>query len=151
MFNNIRLAEGRDIPYLLQLCHNAHKASPYKNTEFDPLVVLELLRNLVEGDKTKGVVIIATDDIDHPIGLIMAVVGKAHMNNNPVAQEVIWWVEPEFRKSKSGIALYRSFKFWAEKVGCQIVIISSYTDERFEKILKRDKFNVKEYTFIGGI
>lgn len=150
MFNNIRLAEGRDIPYLLQLTSDAHKVSPYKNSVFDPLVVLDLFKRLIDGDKKKEIILVATDDLDKPIGLLMATISNVVFNNEPVANEILWWVEPNFRKSKSGIALYKAFEFWSDQLGCKQKIMST-TDKRLIKFYKRQGYNIEETMFIKGI
>lgn len=150
MFNNIRLAEGRDTPYLIQLCKNAHLSSPYSKSEFNPLKVLDLIDGIIKGDKSKGIILVATDDLDNPIGLLMASTSQAAFNYNLIAQEIIWWVEPLFRKSHSGMALYKAFNYWADQINCTQRVMST-TDERLDKFYKRQGYSTKEVMYIKGL
>jgi GNAT superfamily N-acetyltransferase len=83
-------------------------------------------------------------------GLIAGMVTPFIYGNGLVATELVWWVEPDKRKSSVGKELLKAFEFWANKIGCKFVVMSSL-DEEVGKFYEKNNYVLRERSYIKGL
>lgn len=115
---NIRLATDNDMGDVVSMAINFLNTKPYGDLFVEPrpdrlASVFELCRNL-------GVVLVAHDD-ERFAGFIAAVCPAHPFTGQRYADEVAWWVEPEYRSGLTGPKLLRSLEDWARQNGCDLV------------------------------
>lgn len=122
---NIRMAVESDIPRLVALVVDFIEQGTTYGDEygFVPASIESTIRNCV--DSPDSCCIIAELD-----GLYMGAMGliKSSFIFNfdiSIAQELFWWVYPEFRKAGVGIALIAEAEYWAKAHGCNNMLMAS--------------------------
>lgn len=88
-------------------------------------------------------------------GLIMGIVYPYFANPNIIiAQELGWWVEPEYRKSTLAYRLINSFEQEAKNRGAhKIIMICLHTQKPTEigRLYVKKGYKPLEYSFIKGV
>jgi GNAT superfamily N-acetyltransferase len=75
---------------------------------------------------------------------------KAHMT----AQEMFWWVAPEFRGGVSAMKLLRALEWWAASKGCQsisMISLPKLTHSPAASLYQRIGYRASEQTFIRSL
>lgn len=132
----LKLLETKDTPRFVELCHNFHKNSPFKDLVFDGEKVAALAKRIVSGDKLDSIIITMADEVDLQ-GFIVGVVSETPFGQEKVALEMAWWVEPEHRGSRKSYELLLAYKEWAKKVGCTVIqtgFLEGYSPEILDKV-----------------
>lgn len=149
----IRLATLKDIPALLRLGKKFHESAELSNLlDYDTESVSASISNMIEGDA--GAVIVSTDGskITGMIGLISF---PSYMNfSTKLAQELFWWVEPEYRKTGVGVDLIKAAETWAELMEVSHIImmsLESSNPEQVNNLYTKLGYTKKENTFYKGI
>lgn len=92
---------------------------------------------------------------DEGKGCLLGVVYPHYLNPDIlVCQELGWWVEPQYRKSGVGMALYRRFEKKAIARGIKkLIMISLETQEpdKMNKLYIKQGFRVLEHTYIKEV
>jgi RimJ/RimL family protein N-acetyltransferase len=96
-------------------------ASPYSNLGVDEDRVEVLISTFLEAPKEDKIVLLW--ETDRPVGMLAATAEVNLFNNRRFAGELIWWIDPEHRKTKAAEEMRKAFEFWAAKVGCQSVCL----------------------------
>jgi GNAT superfamily N-acetyltransferase len=69
------------------------------------------------------------------VGMAGALLYPFHANLNVlIAQETVWWVEPEFRGHGAGPELQEALERWAEANGARFMIMSSQPNLDGDKV-----------------
>lgn len=121
----IRLATVDDIPELFRLCVQCHEEYGH-NPPMSEAKSKDLLYDYIASDHTERVVFVSqSKDIT---GLLMGVITPAFYSFHRQAYELVWWVRPEFRRSRDAIRLFLAYELWAEKMGAFSINTSSVND-----------------------
>lgn len=122
----VRLAVLEDLPLLLELSKDFYFESGYKGSlEFDSDSMSATLTNLIEQD------CILTDG---ETGLIAYVVFPMFFNHSEmVAQELMWYVKKDARKSGVGVTLLKRAEQECKSKGAKIMIML-YLDSLGENV-----------------
>lgn len=118
----LRLATPEDMPSLIKLAVTFIRQSPYKDEPYDEDEIRDLLSILLR-DRNKGIVVLLMKD-DLPVGFIGGMLTKMFFSKDPLATEIFWWVDPQYRTRKS-LLLKEAFEFWAKRVGAKYISLSS--------------------------
>lgn len=147
---NVRLAEYKDIPVCVAMCHEFLEEAEYLSfTGFDLKDATGLGVNLVNGDN--GLVLVLEKD-DQLIGVIGGILAPCLWNTETVmCYELFWWVMPEHRGTKSSIQLLNKFETHAKNKGATHVImasIPSLNGEKPGKVYKRKGYTERELFYV---
>lgn len=123
----IRPAIDRDIPRLIEMGSRSIAIGPYKdqvddNPEAAAIFALELING------QNGRVLVAEED-GKVIGLVAFILFPHYFSGVLTAGEVMWYVEPEFRKSFTGLALFRTAEREARAAGAKRMQFTAPTQE----------------------
>lgn len=93
-------------------------------------------------------------DGDKLVGLLLGIIGPQFLVEANLAQELMWWVEPEYRKSLNPIRLLTLFEEWAKTNGAQAIVMARFTeadDNRLDKFYKKRGFREIETHYLKKI
>lgn len=121
----VRPAEENDIANLLPLTRALHYASFRKDySDWNVLKWANWLKNCIENDVM--MCLMATDEVDLPLGFITAVVFPAYWDNDIIScNETGMWVVPEHRHNGIGTALINGINDWAKDKKCTTLIVGA--------------------------
>jgi len=131
----LKIATWDDYVHIKAMCLNFAQASPYADVEVDKEKMEELISDILEGDGTESIIILGLVD-DKPVAMMAAAASEMLLNRQFIAQEIIFWVEPEYRGSKLALELMKAYEFWAVKVGCSFTQMSLVETEQAQKIAR---------------
>ena len=61
--------------------------------------------------RASGLSVVALDEYDNPIGMLLATAGRMWFNANiKTSNEVLWWVDSEYRNTSAGILLVEAYE-----------------------------------------
>lgn len=66
--------------------------------------------------KTERIIFVSVKD--NLTGLLAAFASPLLFSDARQAYEVVWWVQPEYRKHRDSIRLFSAYEFWAKEIGC---------------------------------
>lgn len=64
------------------------------------------------------------------------------------AQEIAWWVEPEYRKQNVGQRLVEAYEEWAKSQGCRIVTMACYANNDLGPFYEKCGYSLNELGYI---
>lgn len=150
----IRFATEEDTTTLFTMCLKFITESPYHEDEVDPEEILEMINSLREGDKKEKILLVAEDENKTPVGMIAGVITKHLFNKSKIANELIWWVDSEHRKSRIGLRLIEAFEFWGSKVKAKKLHTSTLDTNQMkplERLYRSKKYILTEKNFMKDI
>lgn len=124
----LRLATDNDLPILTVFAKKFHEASPYRDLGFDAEKVATMILNLIEAET--GLVLVMGEE---PQGTLIATASETLFGRDLQATELMFWVEPEHR-GKEGMQLAGAYEYWATKIGCKPLTLSSLEGEFAEPL-----------------
>lgn len=146
---NLKLASMSDLETVVKLVAIFVKNSPYKNEVYDEDKVRGVVRNLLL-DKNKGIVILLMKD-DVPVGFIGGFLTEMVFSREPVAAELFWWVDPQYRSRKS-LMLKEAFEYWSRRVGAKKIQMSSTVDnDKVARYYERTGYDPFERSFLKRV
>ena len=113
----IRAATTEDIPALMR---QGAEFAAFAGTGVDTAKAESMLGELISSNA--GCVIVLTDALADVVGGIIGVLSEELWSRRVVAQELVWWVAPEYRRG--GVRLLRAFEAWATMSGAADVVVS---------------------------
>jgi GNAT superfamily N-acetyltransferase len=125
-----RDATPADLTTIVRLVARYHQASPVDRAPFDQGHTAATVSALI--DSPTGHVGVMGDPA---VGVLMASASPWLWGPGLVADEILWWVDPEAR-GKGGMDLLRHYERWAEEIGVVMVGVSAL-DGRLPPILRR--------------
>lgn len=142
----IREAKYTDIWQLLELCEDFFYTSHLKTfSSFDEKSMENTLNNLITNDSS---VLYVIDKDSIITGMIAVVSGGAFYNDKTtMAQELFWYVKPEFRGSLESIKLTKKAQEWAKNIGANVFVLAHLRDEKGDKLhdyYTREGFELRE-------
>lgn len=72
-------------------------------------------------------------------------------NSYLAAQELFWWVDPEYRRGTNGLDLYRAIEGWAKDHGANIMFMIAIENDCIDKVTRlynRYGYEKTEHTFM---
>lgn len=145
-YKKLRFAEEKDIKSVLVMLLKFIIESPYKDDEVEPEVILKMLEEHLKGPKDEKMFLVAVNEDDIPIGVLLCLITNHIFNKTLVANELIWWVEHEYRKSKAGIDLIEAFEFWGKKLKVSQLKMST-CEGPMRRLIERF-YKSKKYSFV---
>jgi predicted N-acetyltransferase YhbS len=117
----IRKATPADIPRIVEMVGHFMAAkvgdTVYGHVlTFKPKAVADLAARVIE----HGLILLAEVD-DQVVGMIAGVPLEELIANTPMFDEMVWWVEPDYRKGSVGPRLLRAVEHWARQKGLRLV------------------------------
>ena len=148
----LRLATEEDIPAIKRMSYLFYDHSPYSSFEIDDEKVTALTTDILK-DKTKNIVILSCQP--DPVGMIVGLSNEFMFNRKKIAMELLWWMDPEYRKSRDAIKLVEAYEYWATNVAkADIVQLSLLTTEQapqIEKFYSRRGYKLSEKSFFKKV
>lgn len=122
--SKLTIARAEDFSKVLPLAQKFYAEHPHSSTmEFDMESAYRLYLDLVE----HGFIVLAWEE-QEVVGMLGMMVGPFILNKNyKVATEVLWWVAPEHRQGRKGLAMLKLAEQLAKIDGCHSVTMSSLT------------------------
>ena len=122
----IREAEESDIPRIVEMGSRSLKEGPYRDQVGDnPDITKQLAWDVIS---QKGRVLVAVED-GQIIGLLAFILFPHYFSSELTAGELMWYVEPEFRRSFTGIALLRAAERMAREMGAKRMQFTAPTNQ----------------------
>lgn len=151
--HNIRLITPSDFPQVRRMMFSFHAESPYKDQELSEDKLASVVHYFSETNNDRCAVL-AVDDENFPVGVIAGYTRPNLFNGELVAVEQVLWITPEYRKGKIADDLIHAFEFWAKKVGCSYITVSSLENETtkvIDRFYKRRNYRPIEHAYIKDI
>lgn len=146
----LRFARPDDQERLIKLASNFHETL---DGSYGPIVedkAIELIE-YCSNPTIKDSVLICWEEDENLQGLIAGQATEVLFNRDKVATELIWWVEPAYRKGEAASQLLGAFNYWAEFVGCryvQMVGLQNDYSKALDRYYKREGFRIAETTYV---
>lgn len=148
---DIGLAKLQDEYAVLELCKKFYNTTKYANmVNWDVSSGQVMYRRLLGGD---GFVVVARHN-DEIVGMLGCVMQPFVPNNNyTIANEIMWWVEPEYRHSKVGGELIRCAEMAASQLGCHLFSMSALITsfDGIDKVLEKLGYSQAENVFVKEV
>lgn len=122
----IRQATIEDIPRLVEMGRRSLAEGPYAAMLADNPAQTEILAHQVI--EKSGKVLVAEEN-KKIVALLALFVGPHFYSGELTASELMWYVEPEFRQSFTGISLLRAGEALAKTLGAKSMIFTAPTVE----------------------
>lgn len=123
----IREATAADIPRLVEMGSRSLREGPYKDqVEDNPEQSAKLAFGVISSQN--GRVLIAEED-GKVVGLLGFILFPHYFSGVLTAGEVMWYTEPEFRKSFTALALLRGAERMARDLGAKRMQFTAPTRE----------------------
>lgn len=142
---------------ILEMCQKFHQASPYRETDdYDESKVAEFILSVLNEPVNKVIITVVDTESNKAVGMLMAVATEPLFNRSLTATEIIWWLNPECRKSRISLELIDAYIYWATvKVKCSVIqlglVEESLNAERLAKFYNRKGFTLSEKAFIKRV
>lgn len=147
----IRLAQTEeDIDSVIELSKDFFNASPYsKSVEFSERRVKEVIRSCLLSPL--GCVILLETDTGTSVGMLIAAASTTIFSEDLLAQELAWWVDPQYRGRES-LHLIEAYEEWAAVIGCRLIALGSIPElTELDKLYRRLGYTPKEQSYIKEI
>lgn len=147
---DIRLATPEDETVVINLLYEFYLASPYPAEDWNAYHVRKLFREVVEGPKANGVVFLAIDGKNRPVGLLGALKTILPFSGQEVGMELAWYVNPEYRSTRAGLLLLKAFEFWCKEIAkVQVYQVSSLENlPDVERLYEKYGYKMTEKAYI---
>jgi len=136
----VREATFDDLVDLLNMGEEMARTSNFRHLRFDGRIFGEYLVNLIASPQ--GCVLVA-DKGGTVVGAMLGACSQSFIGPDKAASDMSFFVRPEYRASRAGIALLRRFIKWAEDAGAKRINMGNSAgmdDERYVKLLSRYGF-----------
>ena len=140
---NLTLATPEDFNSIKDMVVEFANKYPF-SVNISDTKINSLIHDFVYADTREKILILANDP--EPIGLIAGLKTEILFSDDKLASELMWWVNPSHRTTKAGSELLEAFEFWAVKVGCSAIQMSTVQTEHAERLDK--VYNRKGYTLV---
>lgn len=105
---NIRLANKHDLPYFIHMVRKIHQLGDIGtfDVELDDQYLNSMFVTAINGG---GLVLIA--ESDEPIGILMALISPNIWSDKTLLMnELLWYVDEEYRNTRAGYMLLKSYQ-----------------------------------------
>jgi GNAT superfamily N-acetyltransferase len=149
----LRLATEADREDIRRMALAFKAESPYAGIPHTKKKLEHVISSFINGDKTKLVAILAVHE-GKPVGMVAGVVSEFIWNEDVHASEIVWWLDPKYRRDKLGLELKEAYEYWAWKVGCSHTHMSLLNDksmDRLERFYRRNGYEPMERSYLKRI
>lgn len=139
----LRTAKLPDVPALVALGQSFIQEAPnYSSRDFDANALLQNLESVING---LGAVFIVESD-QKIIGGIVCLTTQDWFNNDVIAFEQVFYVQPEYRASRAPLFLIDAFLNWAKHMGASRIQCGTTTGINTKGCLRLyEHFGFREY------
>ncbi|OTG58830.1 GNAT family N-acetyltransferase [Acinetobacter sp. ANC 4204] len=139
----VRTAKLPDVPALVALGKSFIQEAPnYSSRDFDADALLRNLEGVISG---QGAVFVVESD-QKIIGGIVCLTTKDWFNNDVIAFEQVFYVQPEYRASRVPLFLIDAFVNWAKHMGASRIQCGTTTGINTKGCLRLyERFGFREY------
>lgn len=147
----IRAAKEEDFPRMLEMGRAFFIESGFnQEAEWDDESTLVMFRQVLSGGG-----LFVSDYGGQLVGMVGALAFPFYFNaHHMTAQELFWWVSPEYRRGVSGMKLLRAVEQWAKDKGCKTMMMISLpklADSPAAAVYEKTGYRASEQTFIKVI
>lgn len=121
-----REATSADIPRLVEMGSRSLREGAYRDMLTDNPVQTSALAEQVINRSGK---VLVTEDKGEIVGLLALFIGPHFFSGEMTATELMWYMEPEYRKSFAGVGLLRAGEKLARELGCVSMVFTAPTAE----------------------
>ena len=114
-----------DIDRIVRLGQKMHAESAFSALNYDKGKFSDLLRAYVAQPETHFSFVAEKDGA--LIGMLLGYVSDYFFGNDLIANEVVWYVDPDFRGGLTGLRLMREFESWSAARGVSEVYMGVST------------------------
>jgi hypothetical protein len=147
----VRFMEEDDIPSIILMFERWHLQCKYKEASFNEKKVDKWLRSVVDGDKTKEVLLV-WDYEGHPSGVLCGLATALPFSEDVVCAEYFWYIEEGFRQFGGAKLLWEAYEYWATNVvkakGIQMAALDGMKEKALERVYKRKGYEPVERSYI---
>ena len=120
--------------------------------EFSAEVLIHQMASLGQAGRLGAFGIFDGDDLR---GVLIGTIGQHFLSPVLIAQEIMWYVHPEFRNGTGGIRLVSEFEKWAKELGAFAVVMASFkgtdSDDRLSAIYDRRGYSLIEQHYFKPV
>jgi len=144
----IRKATFLDITDIIKLVYSFYEESLKEyNMSFDEVTLRGTTYNLI-----KNGVSLVNEEHGRITGVIMGVISPSIFDKNELlAQEIIWYVDKESRKSRAGLALIKEYVGICKELGASKIIMvymNNLNGEVMDNLYRRKNYKPMEMQYI---
>lgn len=142
----IRLATVEDIPVVFELCTAAISENPHLSGKKNDQKLYDTIYTFIMAPNEEKILLVAEQN--ELVGLLMGFSVEAPFMDALETYELLWWVKPEYRKTKDNLNLFRAYNYWAMKLGADCINSGSVHGWKdLSKFYKRQGFFPAETTY----
>jgi GNAT superfamily N-acetyltransferase len=115
--------------------------------KFRPQIVGQLAAMVID----KGVIFVAQDgeQVEAPlVGMIAGVPLEELIARTPMFDEMVWWVEPDYRKGSAGPRLLQAVENWSRQKGLRLLKMVAPAGSGVGSYYKRLGYQEVETSFV---
>jgi GNAT superfamily N-acetyltransferase len=149
----LKLAQREDFGAIKEMSLNFKAASPLADWAVDEGKLDETINSFLNSNQRDMIIILLVDE-KRPVGLLAALSQEVLFSREKHAIELIWWVEPKYRRNPKSTMLVRAFLEWSRRVGCRRAEISHAEDmygPRVEKFYKSLGFKKTSHHYVKEV
>ena len=143
-----------DVEKVCDLISTALLDSSYKDFTPDRAKLIELIQSCYANETEGKRYLMIASDGDKWVGIVGGILIEDHFLLGNVAQEIMWWVHPDYRKTKVAMELLESLETWAKFIGTKHLLMSHYENEyapKMRKMYEKNQYQLKEYNYYKEI
>ena len=141
----VRVGGPADVPDVLRMIRHFYaEVSSAAWLTYDAEVLKELIRRVMG----MGVVFLVDDAADQPCGVLAAVIVTIPFSGQQVAEELVWWVDPDARKTSAAERLRRAFETWAGHQHLRWVKVTAPVDANLDRYYRRCGYRPIETAYL---
>lgn len=129
----LRPATQKDVDEVMRMVRDL-KAAVAESAPFSEATTSRLIADLIRSPR--GMIHLACLPSGRPVGFIAGAVGAYAFAPVLEAQELLWWVDPKYRKTDYGPKLMDAFERWARGKNAA-VIGASYSGKSADALFRR--------------
>lgn len=91
------------------------------------------------------------DEDDNVVGCLACLLSEIMFSKQKVALELVFWLEPEYRNSKSSVLLLQYYEEWARKKGCDLISLvhmENNSKDKAKHLYNKLGYTQTEYSYI---
>lgn len=138
---SVREATFDDLVALIDMGEAMARTSNFRHLRFDGRQFGEFLVSLIVGPQS---VVLVSEQDGEVTGAVLGMVTRSMIGPDHMASDLSFFVRPEHRASRAGVALLRRFIKWAVDAGAKRISMGNSAgmdDERYVKLLSRYGFD----------
>lgn len=138
----LRIANYKDFDGLKRMALSFFYASPYSTLGIDDTRVEELVHAFLVSPRSEKIVFVYEDNGLH--AMLAGAKDRNLFNNHRMAGELVWWIDPEYRKGGLADQMRKAFEYWAND--CQLVTLVDVMGN-LDTYYKRKGYERRETTY----